>query len=176
MHQTWFFPDTRQLKACNLHSGLQCIVHSLRFSSIRTSQCELYIDVDCRSLQDLFESQKHEYYSRRGWASVDDFVIRNASIPHTLAGTYLSKIDPLRMTSKQIRWISIIFLAVLRVTSYIFRHYFCTDVVDALTMFREPAPEDQEQVLAWREKYSSVARIPRAHSALVLLTLNFYQN
>ena len=69
----------------------------------RTSQCELYIDVDCRNLRDLFESQKHEYYSRQRQFWTDNFTKRNASIPHTLAGTYLSKIEPLRITHEKIR-------------------------------------------------------------------------
>ena len=69
----------------------------------RTSQCELYIDVDCRNLRDLFESQKHEYYSRQRQFWTDNFTKRNASIPHTLAGTYLSKIEPLSITHEKIR-------------------------------------------------------------------------
>ena len=69
----------------------------------RTSQCELHIDVDCRNLRDLFESQKHEYYNRQREFSADKFAKRNASIPHTLAGTYLAKIEPLRITQEQIR-------------------------------------------------------------------------
>ena len=69
----------------------------------RTSQCELYIDVDCRNLRDLFESQKHEYYSRQRQFWTDNFTKRNASIPHTLAGTYLSKIEPLRISHEKIR-------------------------------------------------------------------------
>ena len=73
------------------------------FHHFRTSQCELYIDVDCRNLRDLFESQKHEFYSRQRDFWTHNLTKRNASIPHTLAGTYLSKIEPLRITHEEIR-------------------------------------------------------------------------
>ena len=129
------------------------LVISVRF---RTSQCELYIDVDCRNLRDLFESQKHEYYNNRQREfSTDTFTKRNASIPHTLAGTYLSKIEPLRITHDQIRQVGDRMTAFL---SFNWSHYFCTDVVDVLTMFKEPSLADKEQILAWRQQYSSAGR------------------
>ena len=102
---------------------------SVRF---RTSQCELYIDVDCRSLRDLFESQKHEYYNnRQGGFSTDMFTKRNASIPHTLAGTYLSKIEPLRITPDQIRLVGDIMsdFIILLQTVFLHRRGGCVDNV-----------------------------------------------
>ena len=52
------------------------------------------------------------------------------------------------------------------------RHYFCTDVVDVLTMFREPSLADQEQILAWRQQYSP-AEMQTCH--FYALTLIFIQ-
>ena len=133
------------------------------FHHFRTSQCELYIDVDCRNLRDLFESQKHEFYSRQRELWTDNFTKRNASIPHTLAGTYLSKIEPLRITHEEIRLVANVFKK-SSCKLFFSRHYFCTDVVDVLTMFKEPSLEDQAQIQAWRQQYSSAG----------MRTWNFY--
>jgi len=125
------------------------------------SQCEVYVDVDCRHLRSLFESQKHEYYQNRyqkhygNTNYIHEDNTNNVSIASSLVGSYLSKVDPSQTSLSKIRT------------------YFCTDVIDVLTKFKTEQ-QIQEQKLWIPPNYNGAITV-RIHLVLIFITLIFLE-